>query len=787
MDATLQLKPLGTFDRLKSAAKVLVTGALPNPLASEPKEPSRAKLVESLNKWCKDEREFWKPVFDRIREEQRFSAGKQWPINYTPNTDMQEPYVGDVVQQMINRKTAGLYAKNPSPEAVLTERMNFAVWDGEQETIENAHAILSQFAEVMPQAQQLAAQGVPVPAPPPQVDQAKAILDDYNQGMDEKKLLGKVADTATLLIKQQWNSQSPDFMVCAKQAVTRIITSRVAFVKVMYKRDSETLPTESANTMDFASKLASLKQQLTQIEQDIVGADDAKVEEANLLKASIEKQIADMPKPEEAFGEEGVVFDWLSATSVIVDRHCRSLREFVGAHRVAHELLLSVEECEAKFSVNLRDTGAKVYTEDGQGYVQQESRSHIDDDPDTFNKAKVCVWHIEDKDTGISYVVCDGVKDFLKEPEVNEPEVNRFWSIVAITFNCQEVEINKPDMDVTIYPRSDVRLAMPMQRDINTAGEGLREHRVANRPAWIGVKSKFASTAGENDLNKLSRPRAAHNVMMLEALNSGEKIADFIQPLPTKEIDPKMYDTSPSSQAMMLSTGQQPSDIGTQRPDEKATGQNIAAAARATSEASNIDDLNFGFSTLAQMTWEMLIQEMPEPVVKKLVGRGATWPVINREDIAEAIYFQVEAGSMGPPNQQAEIQKIQVLAPQLISIFAAMGKSPEPLLKLVIKAWDVKIDVDELLKDIQLQQPAQPAQEQQKLPSVSISAKLPDFTPEEQDQIVPKYFGIKPASPQSRLLTVIGHDKGVQAAHENKVGAQTPSGAQPAPKPQPQT
>ena len=781
---------MGLLARAKSALGVLATGKLPNPLASEPQDRSRAALVKELNDWCIEERKFWRPVFDRIRQEQKFAAGRQWPGEYKNRSSMDtEDYIGDMVQQFLNRKTAALYAKNPTPEGVLKERMNFTVWDGDQATIDNCKALIAQVAPQAMQAHEAELQGQPVPPPPPQMQQdlqeAQAILQDYKQGMQEKAMLEKIAKTGELLIKAQWDAQSPDMYISAKQAVTRVITSRVAFVQVMYKRDEQEVASDNANSMNFDERIKALQAELAAIETGIVDIDDPRIEQARLLKASIAEQLQEQaqaaPPMQPAPAEEGVVHDWLQATSVIVDRRCKCLREFIGAHRIAKEILWTVAEAEKKYGVNLRDTGAKIYTETGDGW-RAEDRTDYDQDErqgagKRFENRKVCIWHIEDIDTGLRYVVCDGVKDFLKEPETNSPEVNRFWSIVAVTFNVQEVETNDPENDVTIYPRSDVRLMMPMQINVNTAGQERRKHRSANRPAWVGVKSKFASTAGQNDLEKLARPRDGHDVLMMAGLQPGEKIADFIQPLPKQPFDDHLYDTTPDSQAMMLATGMQASDLGEQRPDEKATGQNIAAAARATSDGSNIGDLDFLFTTLAQMDWEMLIQEMHPQTVQTLVGRGAVWPSLNREQIADAIYFRIESGSMGRPNQVQEVQNYQAIAPQLGPLMQQSGRDLEPLIKEGVKRLGDKLDVDDFLKPAQV--PAPPPPQAQKPASLAMSLNVADLPPEEQEQAV-QQFGIKPGPPASRLINKIGHGAAVKAAHENANGGPPQPGA-PAP------
>ena len=776
MASTLTEKPLGLLSRVKAAGNVLLTGKQPGamPLSQPPKDRSRGALVTELNDWVVEERKFWKPIFSRIRQEQKFAAGDQW-VNSKKQTTEIEDYVGDMVQQTVNRKTAALFSKNPTPEAVIRERLNFEVWDGNQATIDACKQLVAQIAPQAIQAHEAEQSGQPVPPPPAQMQQdllqAQAIMEDYTRGMQEKAMLERVAETGEKLIRQGWDSQTPDMLISAKQAVSQVITSRVAYIKVMYKRDMETVPTETASATDYADRIATWQAQLRTIEAEITGDDDPKIAEAEFLKESIARQQAEMNPASEVSGDEGVVLDWLSATSVIIDRRVKCLKEFIGAHRIAHEMLMTVEECEAKFSVSLRDSGAKLYAESPEGWQAADRTDYENDDKGNtkkFGQQKVCVWEIQDIDTGMCYYLCDGVKDFLKEPCGNEPEVNRFWSIVPIVFNTQVIETNDPDKDVTVYPRSDVRLMMPMQINVNVAGNEKRKHRAANRPAWVGVKSKFAATGGTSDLEKLSRPRDAHDVIMLENINPGEKIGDFIQPLPKQPFDENLYNNGDDTQAMMLATGMQASDVGEQRPDEKATGQNIAAQARATSESSNIDDLNFAWATVAQMMWEMNIREMPLAAVKEKVGRGAIWPEVNREQIAQAIYFKIEAGSMGRPNQQAELQKIQVLGPQIAGMLQTMGKSPEPFLKMLMKVWDANIDLDELLKDAQVLPPPQPQAEPQKPPSLSLSMNFKDAPAPVQEQIE-QAFGFKPASPAAHLVEKAGIPKAIEAAHHNKV------------------
>ena len=790
---TLQSPKMGILDRAKAALTVVKTGKLPNPFATLPKDLSRAALVQELNDWCVDERKFWEPIFKRMRQEEKFAAGNQWPgANYDNSEPNNEEYIGDTIQQMVNRIQASLYSKNPTPEAVLRERMNVTVWDGKQDTIAACKALIGQIAPQAMQAHEAELSGQQVPPPPPQmqqdIQQAQAIMEDYNQGMQEKAMLEKVAHTGELLIKQLWDEQAPDMLACAKQAVAQIIVARVAYIKVMFKRDMETQPAETSNDDSLDLKLARFRQMLTAIENDVNGPNDPRIAEAQLLKKNIDELIQEQKR--EQVSDEGIVLDWLKPSSIIVDRRCTCLTEFIGAHRIAHEIMMTVQEAEAKYQLSLRDSGAKIYVEKEDGWKRDEADLPKPDDhaPSDYGRLKVCIFEIQDKDTGLTYTVCDGVKDFMCEPEANAPKVNRFWTIVPIKFNAQVVEDNDPKSDATIFSRSSVRLAIPMQVNINKAGQEKRTHRMANRPAWITFGNVWAGESGEQDLAALGGPRNAHQVFRMTSIGPDMDINKVFAPMPKQPFDQWLYDNAQDSQAMMLATGMQASDMGEQRPDEKATGQNIAAQARATSESSNIDDLNFAWATLAKMMWEMAIAPdgMSKEQVVKRVGRGAVWAdlPLTRDNIANSIYFRIEAGSMGRPNQQAQLQKLNVVMPQLIQMFEAMGKSPEPLAKMLLKELDANIDLDELLKSAQVVPPPAPPQQEppkpQQPPNVSISANLKDLPPEEQNQAVAKFYGLKAASPESTLINKVGHGAAV-AAHNQNVNPQPstqPAGSQ---------
>ena len=82
--------------------------------------------------------------------------------------------------------------------------------------------------------------------------------------------------------------------------------------------------------------------------------------------------------------------------------------------------------------------------------------------------------------------------------------------------------------------------------------------------------------------------------------------------------------------------------------------------------------------------------------VKKIVGQGAVWPAEPvAQDIANEILLEIEAGSMGRPNQAQEIANAQRLMPLLIQL---PGIDPEFLAKDTLRRLDDRLDLTEAFK-----------------------------------------------------------------------------------------
>ena len=367
---------------------------------------------------------------------------------------------------------------------------------------------------------------------------------------------------------------------------------------------------------------------------------------------------------------EGLVFDFPHSTDILVDQECVQLKGFVGARRVAREYHYTKAQVKSTFKKDL-----------GENYTQYAPTKTWQATDRKSEKNVVCVWAIWDVLDGVCYYVCDGYPDFLKEPEPPQVTMDGFFPFLALSFN----DIEDPN---DIYPPSDVELVRPMQLEYNRSREGLREHRIANKPGYVVAKGML------DDENKadLQNHEANEIIELNLPPDSIKEIEKYIAPRPTVQIQSEVYDTEYLFVDFQRVAGDQAANLGGVTGDVTATEASIAETSRVSSLQSCIDDVNDFLSALARAGGQILFAEMSPEQVEKIVGPGAVWPDFTREEISEEIYLEIEAGSSGRPNKAVEIANWERLMPFLIQM---QGINPEWLLRQSIQRLDENVDIED--------------------------------------------------------------------------------------------
>ena len=630
-----------------AAEQTAVPREQPEPTAA------RAAFVEQWQKRIRKAKAHWSRDFRRIllnMEMAKLGSTGEWRRgkNYTAN----------IIQRHINGRVATLYAKNPRVTAKRRERMDFAIWDGTQEMLQVAMETMRVN-----------------PADPNNA----ALIQDVVQGLQRKQMFNKIGKTLEILFHYYLDEQSQNFKHQAKQAVRRSQVTGVAYCKLGYQRILEKRPEITSQIADATNRLATIEALSADLADGVIQQEDPAAEELRIM-------LRDLQAQETIITREGLVFTWPKSKDVIVDTNCVQLNGFIGADWVAVEMMLSPQKVQEVWQVDV-SKGVGVSTDDGgSGTIDVNTADGSGQEAGGSGKrsGKVRVWEVQDKRTGMVFVIAEGWKDFIKEPAAPDMALERFWDLFVLEFNPVEDDGDRP----RIHGLSEVELIEDMQMEYNRARQGLREHRIANRPGHVTTKGKL-----EDDDKRSFGIRAAHDVIELNGLSPGEKIVDVLQAIPTVGIDPNLYDVTPVFDDLQRTAGTQEAELG-KKKGITATESGIAEGSRASGVESNKADLDIMLTELARSGGQALLKLAGRAEVEKIVGPGSVWPEFSSQEIAEEIFLEVRAGSSGKPNQAQDIANFERMAPTLVQ---TPGISPSWFARKQLEMLDANIDLEEAI------------------------------------------------------------------------------------------
>jgi hypothetical protein len=614
----------------------------------EPDE-KRAALVKRLQGDIEVGKRHAKDAFKQMRKDMEFLKGQQWEGG---KEESKEKYVANIVLRHVQERVASLYAKNPKAVCRRRKTLDFKIWDETQ-------AMMQEAQTAMMAASQTGMQLDP---------NAQALMQDIMQGTQKRRMLDRIANTLEIVFAYQLKMQQPVFKKQFKQLIRRTLTTGIGYIKLGYQRYMHKRPED-------VEKITDVTQQIVELERIMADLHDDKLDEASAEVEKLRLMLNQLQSQPDVIVREGLAFDFPKSTSVIVDPKCTNLDGFVGAQWVAQEFILSPEDIEEIFNV---DVGKqfKQYTQTGDNGVALPPNDSKESNSDK-GKSLCCAYQIYNKKDGLVYHIVDGYPDFLKEPAAPDIDLERFWPFFTLVFNQIED-------DEDIWPLSDVFLLRSMQREYNRCRQAMREHRIANRPKY-GVPAGLLEVEDKAKLE--SHP--ANAVLELKGLAPGQKIEDVLQPIRTVPIQKELYDVEMVFQDTERVVGTQSADFGGLQGDVTATQSSIAESSRVSSISSNIDDIDDMFSELALAAGCVLLREMEPDTVQEIAGIGAAWPQMSANEICKELLLEVEAGSSGKPNKAADIANFGKIAPILLQI---PGISPEWMAKETIKRLDDNLD-----------------------------------------------------------------------------------------------
>jgi hypothetical protein len=628
--------------------------------APEPDE-ARAALVTQWQAKIIGAKAYWAKDFKRMKLNMEFAklgSDKKWKTagNYTAN----------ILQRHINQKVASLYAKNPQASVERAERLDFKVWDGTMEML--------QTAQVMFQRD-------------PTDENANAVIQDVMQGIQRRKMFDKIGETMKIMFHYFLKEGNMTFKRQAKQAVRRSLITGICYCEVGFQRMMEKRPEVSAQIEDTASKIATMEALTADLADGELREGDAEMENLKLMMKQLQDQ-------ESIVVREGPTFDWPKSTDIIPDPNTVQIEGWIGTGWLTRELRLTVQEIKEVYSVDIGlaggSSGVDVAGMGGQAQVNtRDGNSHNIVDGHNPVQGKTRVWKVWDKRTGHEFILAEGYPDFISEPAPPDAQVEQFFPVFGLQFNPVE-DGQEADKDTRKLGLSDIELLEDMQKEYNTARQGLREHRHANRPGYVAIEGTL-----EDEDKAAIQSHPANAVVMLKALLPGQKIEELIDAMPKIPIDPAVYDVNPAFDDIMRTAGSQEANLGGTSGDT-ATEASIAEGSRQTSTQSNVDDLDDFLTSIARATGQIMLINMGRDQVEKIVGPGAIWPEFTKQEIAEEMFLKVQAGSSGRPNKQLEVMNFERIAPLLMQI---PGVRPQFLAKESLKRLDDNLTLEDMFLD----------------------------------------------------------------------------------------
>lgn len=643
---------------------------------------ARRAFVKKWIKKIKDAKTKYEEDYTRIRNNMDFVAGLQWQGQKKLT---HEQYIVNLTLRTINQRVATLYAKDPKVTAKRRPRLDFQLWDGNQESL----------MEAMHTAMQLAVQGVPVPP------QLLALFNDYQQGMDWRKKVSRVGETLEKVLTAQMFQQDPKLKTQMKQLVRRISVCGVGYIKTQFCRDYENELTQSETRLNIVDRARRAQRIIEQIEKGKIQPEESQMQEVKMLLASLQQQPDDY---ESTSIKEHIIFDFPKATSIIPDENCSILRGFVGAHWIAEEFRYDVEFVNAYFEKDIKPgVDVKEYGPDAKPVESATSQGQKWE----AGKNKMLLWKVWNLDDKSSFVIADGYKDMIEMPEVVTPSVKGFWNITPITFNDVEIE---EGCTATIFPPSDVDLIRHPQIQINRCRNSESRHRVANRPRAMAPKGMLSQT----DLDTIANADD-NQIVELEKVPPGTQPGQVLQPLQMTPFEEKLYETEKYQEDAMLAGGVQEANVGPAQPHVTATVGTIAEQSRVTVAASDIDALDDGMTDAFDIAGQMCLMEMSHDTVVRIAGPGAVWAdqLPQRQDFLNELFLEVQAASSGRPNKAVEIANLDKVIPlvlQAVQLPPQAQPTIRAIIKIVLRTLDSDLEPSDFFP---VPMPMLPASEQQ--------------------------------------------------------------------------
>lgn len=525
-----------------------------------------------------------------------------------------------------------------------------------------------------------------------------------NYSGTDKRLLCKTLEEVT-----NYHLENAKLKKRGKSTVKAALTCSLGIVKVMYQKDMAEDPLIQGRIPDTQDNIAHVEKIMRDIE------DPQAAGEQDAAKAELTQTMAAIDEGAEVQAAEGLVIDRVMSEHWLLDPTVMEFWDYESADWMVQIIPMKKAAAQAKYGYKL--DGAKTYNppSDG-GNSLGGSFSDVAKDDD---EAQICVYEIWDRVSQRVYTMAEGCKWWLREPMTPPRLGERWYPFFVLPFQAVDGRVVGPSL---------VDLTERLQEEHNDTRNRFNEHRALCKPGWNAAEDVTEKTlksfvaAGMGEINIIE--------------TNGKPVQQVIVPKQHPPIDPMVYDTAAIRYDWEQVSGMQDAARSSVVQPKTATEASIMRESLSGRVSEFRDQVEDWLQEISQYAAQILLQELTEPQVERIMGPHETgplkdpdtglpvldpatgeqiiavlkpayeWPQLSRDEVFDLVQLKIRAGTTGEPDkaeqQETWIKLLPVIQPLIQNIMQvrATGGDAEPLVNLLretMARFDEKLDVEQFI------------------------------------------------------------------------------------------
>lgn len=481
------------------------------------------------------------------------------------------------------------------------------------------------------------------------------------------------AKTVELVVSRLWKQGR------LKPAVRRQVRSSLStgpgWLKVVMITDKREDPQVKAALNDARDNLASI-----QAAQQALA--EGEVDDKQAAAAELELKIQGLEANVEVVVRKGLAIDFCSAEDVQVSLDVRFLSDYLEAGWISNDLYKPRSELKAMFPQltddEIKSAATYFQCQPKDDAAQKTSDSLSDRDAQQFTKEGnadgnsvefVKIIEVWDRRDNMIKTMVDGVKPWAKDPFPPPQASTRFYPYFMLAFY---------EVDGGRHPQSLSWRLHKLQDEYSATRSSFRRTRARSTPGTLFNESQL----DKENAKKLA-DSTEQELIGVKPTNPNAPLDTLFAPKPVAAIDPLLYDTGPIQRDMEKISGVQEAQQASVTQAKTATEAEIQQGGFAARSSSDRDTVEMMLDDLAQYTAEVSLQALTIEDAQRIAGPKAFWPSgMDVNDLLTLVEVDIEAGSTGKPNTNAEREAWSVAMPLITSTMEkiqqarAMGNEP---------------------------------------------------------------------------------------------------------------